>query len=132
MATDHAIIRTGNFSKRDIEDWLTNMKQTMLFNVQISGGAGNVVFYPTDDGTPTGVALFSSIDYVQPLIDVPDPLKAFGRPVVSNGRRTVTINVKQSQQNLVSILGISVIGSTTLANAPDGTALTVLIAGTLN
>lgn len=97
----------------------------------IAGGAGNVVFYATDTGLVGGNAIFSSISKVIPTFDVADPLKAVSKPVVSNGNKTITTNCKISQQNLVTILGISVIGSTTLANAPDGTSLSFMVFGTL-
>lgn len=92
---------------------------------------GDCIFYPTDSGLVGGNALFSSIQYITSIFDVADPLKAFSKPVVSNSNKTVTVNCKISVQNLVTILGISVIGSTTLTSAPNGTALSFLIYGTL-
>lgn len=104
---------------------------SLPFSASVAGGAGNTVFYPTDTGLVGGTALFSSIQSVEPIFDVGDPLKAFSKPVVSNANKTITIPCKISTQNLVTILGVSVIGSTTLSNAADGTALTILVHGVL-
>lgn len=108
-----------------------SLNATLMFIGTIAGGAGNVVFYTTDDGLIGGNALFSSVASIIPMFDVADPLKAFSKAVVSNGTKTITTNCKLTQQNLVTILGISVIGSTTLANAPDGVTLTFLVTGVL-
>lgn len=108
-----------------------SLNALLVFTGTISGGAGNIVFYATDNGLVGGNALFSSIVSIQPILDIADPLKAFSKPVVSNGTKTITTNCKISNQNLVTILGISVVGSTTLANAPDSTALTFLVTGVL-
>lgn len=108
-----------------------SLNATLLFTASIAGGAGDVVFYPTTTGLVGGTALFSSIVNVQPVFDIADPLKAFSKPVVSNANKTITTNCKISQQNLVTILGISVVGSTTLANAANATALTFLVTGVL-
>lgn len=104
----------------------------LAFTASVAGGAGNAVFYATSNGLVGGTALFSSITQVQPMFDVADPLKAFSKPVVSNGNKTITTNCKISNQNIVTILTINVIGSTTLINAPDGTALTFMVHGNLN
>lgn len=109
----------------------TSITVSLPFTGTVAGGAGNCVIYATDSGLVGGNALFSSIQSVVPAFDVADPLKAFSKAVVSNANKTVTINCKSSQQNLVTILGISVIGSTTLINAADSTALTFLIHGVL-
>lgn len=102
---------------------------SLSFTGTIAGGAGDCVVYATDSGLVGGTPIFASIRNVQPSFDVADPLKAYAKPVVSGV--TVTTNCKISQQNLVTILGISVVGSTTLANAANGTALTLLIHGVL-
>lgn len=105
---------------------------SLAFTATVAGGAGNCVFYATADGTSTGIALFSNIQSIQPSFDVADPLKAFSKPVISNSNKTITTLCQISQQNLVTILGISVIGSTSLVAAPNATALTFLVHGTLN
>lgn len=108
-----------------------SLMASLMFTASVAGGVGDVVFYATDDGLITGNALFASIQSVQPFFDVADPLKALSKPVVSNSNKTITTNCKLSQQNLVTILGISVIGSTTLTNVANGTALTFLVHGVL-
>lgn len=110
---------------------LGNAVVPLSFTVSVAGGTGDAVFYATDSGLVGGNALFASIQNVQPSFDVADPLKAYTKPVVSNGNKTITTNCKIMQQNLVTVLGISVVGSTTLVSVANGIALTVLIHGVL-
>lgn len=93
--------------------------------------SGSAVFYPTNTGAIDGAAVFSVIHMITPIYDVADPLKAFSKPVVSNENKTITVPCRMSQQNAVVVLGITVIGSTTLVNAPNGTTLTILVHGLL-
>ena len=95
----------------------------------VAGGAGDVVFYATDDGLVGGDALFSSIVGVIPILDVADPLVSISKPVVSNGTKTITTNIKTSQTT--SVLGISVLSADAPANAPNGTSVSFLITGIL-
>lgn len=104
---------------------------SLAFSATVAGGSGNAVFYPTSNGLSGGTPLFASIQVVQPLINVPDPYKAFGLPSVSPDMKTVTTNVKINSASLVQILGINVISGFTLNNAPDGTALSFLVHGLL-
>lgn len=91
--------------------------------------SGNVVIYATDDGTATGNALFSSIEFVTVQFDTADPDAAFSKPVVSNGNKTITIACKKRTFALATVLGITVLQSSSLGNSPAGTAVTILISG---
>ncbi len=64
---------------------------SLAFTVSTSGGAGNAVFFATDNGLVGGNALFVSIQSIQPLFDIGDPTTAFSKAVVSNGNKTITI-----------------------------------------
>lgn len=104
---------------------------TLPFNGSIAGGSGDVVFYATDNGLVGGNAIFSSIQYVQPVFDSGDPNLAFSKPVVSNSNKTITVNCKKQTFNIIVLLSTNVLGSATLGSAPNGTSLTFLIHGQL-
>lgn len=97
------------------------------------GGNGDCVFYPTDTGMVDGNPLFASIQYVECLIEVANPDMAASKPVVSEDRKTITTNVKERTFTSVvpPLLGISLIASQSLSNAPDGVALSFLVHGVL-
>lgn len=104
---------------------------SLPFTASVAGGAGDCIFYPTDSGLVGGVALFSSIQTVQPLFDVADPNFAYAKPVVSNANKTVTTNCKKQTFNVVTLLSTNILGSATLGVAPNGTALSFLVHGVL-
>lgn len=104
---------------------------SLVFTASTAGGVGNAVFYPTSDLTVNGVALFSTIQHIQPAYDVANPNDAFGKPVVSNGNKTVTTNCQRQTFNGIVLLSTNILGSNTVANAPNGVALTFLVHGIL-
>ncbi len=93
-------------------------------DVQVSA-TGIATFYPTDDGTPTGNALFSAIYASQftPEANVAlfTSVPRCALKAISADRKTVTVNVSTG-----TILGV--LGATELA-APDGTKVHALIMG---
>lgn len=104
---------------------------SLPFSATTASGAGNAVFFATDSGLVGGTALFASIQSIQAVVDVADPNVAIAKPVVSNSNKTITINCQKQTFNGVTVLGISVLGSNTVANAPNGVVLSVLIHGIL-
>lgn len=101
---------------------------TLPFTATTAGGAGNAVFFPTDTGLVGGNALFASIQRVQPLFDVADPLNAFAKPVISNANKTITTNCQKL--NTVTLLSTLLTLSTT-SNSPNGVVLSFLVSGIL-
>lgn len=113
----------------------TSMTQSttvaLPFTASTAGGAGNAVFYATDSGLVGGNALFSSIQYIQPMFTVANPNDAFSLPVVSNANKTITTNCQRQTFTGVTILGINAVGTNIVGNAPNGVALSFLVRGVL-
>lgn len=105
--------------------------QSVIMSYTGSSISGNAVIYATDDGTPTGNALFSSIDYVHSDLQDTNPNIGKGKPVISNANKTITIPVVKQIFNGVTVATVNVIGSNTISAAPDATLLSVLVQGKL-
>jgi hypothetical protein len=104
---------------------------SLPFTVSTTGGSGNAAFYPTNTGLVDGTALFSSIQDVTAKPDIADPNIGLAKAVVSNGNKTITINVQKQTFNIVTVLATNVLGSLTLGAAPNGVSLTVYVHGIL-
>lgn len=104
---------------------------SLPYTASTAGGAGNAVFYPTNDGTSTGTALFASIQDITSKFDVADPNAAAAKAVISNSNKTITINCQKQTFNVITLLSTNILGSASLGVAPNGVALTVLIHGVL-
>lgn len=104
---------------------------SLPYSAVTASGAGNAVFFSTDSGLVGGNAIFVTIQHIQASLDVADPNVAFGKPVVSNSNKTVTTNVQKQTFNGITLLSTNIIGSNTIAAAPNGVALTFLVHGIL-
>lgn len=104
----------------------TSVKQFCQL-VTINGGTGTI--YLTDNGLIGGNALFpNEILYVN--IYGNDPNNTFGLGhAISNSNKTLTLTVNSRSFATVTVLGISVLGSTTLTAAPNGTVVGVHVIG---
>lgn len=71
----------------------------------VSGGSA--VFYLTDDGTPDGVARFSTIHGCIFQMGASDRLLQEGEYVISNSNRTVTVSVRQVTSVLLGLIEFS-------------------------
>lgn len=90
----------------------------------VAGGAGNVVFYLTNDKTSTGTALYSSMPTVIPIVNDASTNYTYGW-TLSPDFKTLTVNVKTSSALNIAALGITVLGVP--ANVANGTAVRVTI-----
>lgn len=90
--------------------------------------SGTSTFYLTNDGTSGGAALCSvTPDHVNVIVN--DPSNTFGVGyAVTNSNKTLTITVNARSFSATTILGIGVLGSSSLTAAENGTAVSVLVA----
>jgi hypothetical protein len=96
------------------------------FNGVVAGGAGNVVFYLTTDGTSTGTALYTNVNYVLPVVNDSTTNYTYGW-TISTDKKTLTINVKATPALAISLLGLTLLGVP--ANASNGTSVNCLVVG---
>lgn len=92
----------------------------------VSGGAGNAVFYLTNDGTATGAALFSNVTYVNPIVNDSAVNYTYGWSYNSS-TKALTVNVKSATGLFISLLNLTLLG--TPANVANGVQVSVLVKG---
>lgn len=94
------------------------------FADQTTTTSGIATFYLTDDKTVTGVPLFTEAPMATFYFD--DPTADIGTAASLSGDFiTLTVTMQKQNTNIVTILGINVIGSITMANVVDGTIVNV-------
>ena len=78
-----------------------------------------------------GDAIFASIinSGVKFTVFDADNTYSFGVPVIADDLKTVTVTVKRRQFTGVTVLGIGVLGTQTMADAPNGTVVNAVILG---
>lgn len=94
--------------------------------VAVAGGAGNAVFYITSDKTSTGTALYSTIDYVNPIINDSTINYSYGWSY-NTGTKALTVNAKNSLGLNIALLGLTLLG--TPSNVANGTNVFVYVKG---
>lgn len=96
----------------------------LFFNGTTTSGAKT--FYLTDDGTSTGNPMCNAVDHVN--ITANDPSNTFGLGYsVTNSNKNLTLSLNTRSFASTTILGISVLGSSSLTAAPNGTAVSALV-----
>lgn len=93
----------------------------------VSGGAGNAVFYLTNDGTSTGTALFTTVEYVNAIVNDSAVNYTYGWSYNSSTKE-LTVNVKSSTGLYIALLSLTLLG--TPANVANGVQVSVLVKGT--
>lgn len=96
----------------------------------VSAGA-TAVIYLTDDGTAGGNALFSSVNFMHAKFVSSDPTLGCAYPTISGDLKTLTVGVVKQTFNVISLLSTNILGSVSTGNPASGTALKVLVQGTL-
>lgn len=94
--------------------------------VAVAGGAGNAVFYLTSDKTSTGTALYTTVTYVNPIVNDSTVNYTYGWSY-NAGTKALTVNVKQATGINVALVGLTLLGVP--ANAPNSTNVSVLVKG---
>lgn len=99
-------------------------------NVAIAGGAGNAIFYLTNDKTSTGTGLFSNVNFVCPIVNDSVNNYTYGWSY-NSGTKALTVNVKTNlQQNVLStLLGALVPALAPPTNAANGVVVSLLVKG---
>lgn len=94
--------------------------------VAVAGGAGNAVFYLTSDKTSTGTALYTTVTYVNPVVNDSTVNYTYGWSY-NAGTKALTVNVKQATGINVALLGLTLLGVP--ANVANGVNVQVLVKG---
>lgn len=93
----------------------------------IAGGAGQVIFYLTNDRTSTGTALYSSVTYVNPVVNDVGANYVYGW-TISPDKKTLTLSAKSAvPTGVIAVLGISVLGAP--VNVANGVSVSILVKG---
>lgn len=92
----------------------------------VAGGAGNVVFYLTSDKTSTGTALYTNVNYVNPIVNDSAVNYTYGWSY-NAGTKALTVNVKSATGLYISLLNLTLLG--TPANVANGVNVSVLVKG---
>jgi len=92
----------------------------------IAGGAGNVIFYLTSDKTSTGTGLYTTVTYVNPIVNDSSVNYSYGWSYNST-TKALTVNTKSAVGLNVALLGLTLLGLP--SNAPNGTNVSVLVKG---
>lgn len=102
-------------------DVATTSSKHLLYNGTTT--SGTTIFYLTADGTSSGAALCPNT-IAQVNVIANDPNNTFGLGwALTNSNKTLTITANARSFTATTILGISVLGSSTLAAAANGTAI---------
>lgn len=97
--------------------------------VTLSGtvsSAGNVIFYLTDNGAAGGNALFTNVDYVNPIVNDSSVNYSYGW-TLSGDKKTLTVNTKAAVGINVALLSLTLLGVP--SNVANGTAVTCVVVG---
>lgn len=88
--------------------------------------SGSATFYLTDDGTVTGNALCTTVNHTNVIMN--DPSNNFGVGyAITNSNKTLTVTANTRSFTSTTILGISVLGASSLTATANGTPLSVLV-----
>lgn len=89
--------------------------------------SGTATFYLTNNKLSSGTALYSQINYVNPLVNNVNGNYTFGW-TVSPDLKTLTVQSRVATNTaVIALIGISVLGST--VQVPNGTTIQVLVKG---
>lgn len=106
---------------RDISIYLSSGligNPVMRIGTAVTDASGIARFYLTSDGTPTGAHIFNNVYGANIGVSYTNPV--FYNQSIS-GTSYVEVHVRQQQFNLVTVLGISVVGSVSMANVSGAT-----------
>lgn len=115
-------------SSTPINVYLNNATTTQ-FNHQVFTGtvsSGQVVFNLTKDGTTNGTAICTGTPIITMSVDDPNNTYGLGK-TLSNSDKNLTIAVNSRSFTSTTILGLSVLGGSTLVAAANGTAVTAIV-----
>lgn len=104
----------------------TTTSRRMVFNGTTSGGT--VVFYLTTDGTSSGTPICKNGNIGHVNVIANDPSNTFGIGwALTNSNKTLTITANVRSFSATTILGISVLGSSSLTAAANGTDISAMV-----
>lgn len=109
-----------------IWDWITLKEGSKIKTYRGTTTSGTYIVYLTNDWTSSWTALFTEILHVNPVIN--DSTGNFATShVISGDKKTCTITVTKLTQTGATILWITVVWSITVAAAPNGTGISLLV-----
>ncbi len=92
--------------------------------------SGVATVYLTSDETASGTALFTNVFLPTAAAVVRDNSAIYqpGAFTLSGDNKTLTVNIKKQSFALVTVVGISVLGSTSMTNA-NGVSVSITVRG---
>lgn len=109
----------------NIQYWNNGSSVSTVKHLSFSGTttAGITTFYLTNDGTISGTALCSNAP-TEVKVTVNDPSNTFGVGyAITNSNKTLTITANVRSFTSTSILGITVLGTSAISAATNGTPI---------
>lgn len=105
---------------------------TIIWHDTATTSSGSVVFYVTSDRTSTGTAICSSLrnGTVDAAIIDSTGATARGDSVITSNK-TITVPITKQSFAGVTLLGINVLGSSTMPAAPNGVTVRLYVVGTV-
>ncbi len=91
--------------------------------------SGVATFYITDNNLSTGNALFANVYYVNAGILDDSANYAWGTYTLAANKKSITMSAKKQAFAGVTVLGISVLGSVSFTNVPNGTTVYLIVIG---
>lgn len=104
----------------------TNSAQKEYIGNSTVTSAGNAIFYLTSDGTSTGTALYTSVNYANPFVNDSTVNYSYSWSY-NSGTKALTVNVKAATGLNVALVGLTLLGVP--ANVANGTQVSVLVKG---
>ncbi len=92
----------------------------------VAGGAGNSVFYLTSDKTSTGTALYTTVTYVNPIVNDSNVNYSYSWSY-NAGTKALTVNTKAAVGLNVALVGLTLLGVP--SNVANGTSVQVFVKG---
>lgn len=96
--------------------------QTKVFTASGTTSSGNVTFDVSSAG-------FTSLSANGCIFRVNDSTNDFSYQTTSVSNTSVTVNAKRREFTSISVVGINVLGSTAMANVPNGTSVLATFIG---
>lgn len=109
--------------------WMNGVLQANIKHIMFTGTltSGTVVFYMTNGGLVGGTGLCTASPQ-NVTIFVNDPSNIYGSSyAVINSNKTLTVTVNQRNFAGITVVGIPVLGSTSIGSAPNGTPVQVSV-----
>lgn len=106
------------------QDVNSSVKTPLTYDITLT--SGSFIKYLTTDGTSTGAPLFTTFKSAF-VVTNDDGFNDSAKVVMSNSNKTATITAKRLTFTGVTVVGIAVLGSTSMVAVPNGTVVKLIV-----